>query len=672
MRLPNALACYREKIVMALSRVLRRVTFLALLAAPPMSVAQLPSFVLDVALVPAALAPAPVSSPLALALPHPIGTASFAVATTHAGVSGNVMVSVDTGRVPLPLTAGICQTDPSTGACLAPPAASLSLALAAGQAPTFAVSVDALASLPLDRDFHRVHVRFTDTSGASVGGASVAVHNTTYGRAFPIMSGGTYSGAWTNDDFVTGAPGASNSITYIQTTDPVLIENCYMRSSQGFVGMIPGANVTIRNCRIYGVEPGVAGAERGYAVFTRGIGSLTMEHNYLEGVAWGAAVWSTDTGAGGRSTATGPIVVRYNKVRNLDGLASDGQGGRVTHANPNANHNGFVSFMYMDLPHGAEIAWNEITNEPGLSATADMFSLLSTRGTAVAPIRLYDNFVWGQYAPIPERGNGIDPRDCPSASPACYNTYVAQVMSMDGNPSIDTAQTATAYVRIHGNQLVNTWGGIALSTGHDNEAWGNRVVSTGRLRNGNWMAAAYNAGVIVFDGYGAGPGVYFNNSAHDNIVGFVLERVSQADPSIYLAPPIRSDYAFEGRRSPLCGASLCFNNHSLPDPITFETEDNEAMLWRSKLADNKITVGPLLPADCLFNWAESRYGTLLQPAGAATRASPPYLYRHYADSRTYIGLSVTDNHLYYLGPASESRVLDLGDASAWLQAAGCR
>jgi len=619
---------------------------------------------------PGATAALPSLADRPLVLPHPIGSASFSVATRNAGVSGAVTVLADTSPVPLPVTVLVCQADSGTGACVSAPAAMLGLTLGTGQAPRINVFVDALAPIPLDREHHRVHVRFADAAGVVVGAAIVAIHNTSYSRQIAIHKGGTYSGSWNNDHIQTGEPGAGGNVVFIDTTEPVTLENCFLSSTRGHLRTVPGANVTVRNCNAYGSRPAEPGATPGFFLFGPDIGGLTMENNYLEGMAWGAALWSGTLGR--RWTPSGPIVIRYNRVRNLDKQPGDGLGGRVTAGNPNTGQGGFVSVMELDLLHGAEIAWNEVIAEPYVSATNDIVNLWSAASTAATPISVHDNYFRGQYAPTPEAGNGVNLPDCQPWQPMCYGTYVAQVIVLDGHHDGETAQTATSFVRIHDNQLVNTWGGITLTAGHDNQAYGNRVVSTGRLRNGHWVAPAYSGGLTVADYYGMGPGVFYNNSAHDNVVGFVLQRVSPTDPLVYVPPPIRSDYLFTHSGCAGADAALCFNNQSLPDPITFETEDNEAVLWRQKLAAQRVRVGPSLSADCLFDWAQQRYADLLPPAGAVTRVWSTYLYRHYPQTGTYVGVDTRDDHVYYLGPTTAGQLMDLGAAADWLRTASCR
>lgn len=84
--------------------------------------------------------------------------------------------------------------------------------------------------------------------------------------------------------------------------------------------------------------------------------------------------------------------------------------------------------------------------------------------------------------------------------------------------------------------------------------------------------------------------------------------------------------------------------------------------------------GPVSTAqsDCLFDWAENRYRAELSPAGARSAVFEPYYYRYYPGTLAYVGVASSDRHLYYLGPLSDRQLLDLGAASDWYAAAGCR
>ncbi|MDD2762200.1 MAG: hypothetical protein PHH11_18130, partial [Methylomonas sp.] len=72
---------------------------------------------------------------------------------------------------------------------------------------------------------------------------------------------------------------------------------------------------------------------------------------------------------------------------------------------------------------------------------------------------------------------------------------------------------------------------------------------------------------------------------------------------------------------------------------------------------------------CFFSWAEANYSDYLSPSGAVTSTLAPYPYRYYANTNTYLGISSSDNHLYYLD--SNSIMTDLGASTIWMKMAGC-
>ena len=73
------------------------------------------------------------------------------------------------------------------------------------------------------------------------------------------------------------------------------------------------------------------------------------------------------------------------------------------------------------------------------------------------------------------------------------------------------------------------------------------------------------------------------------------------------------------------------------------------------------------PSDCLFDWAERQFPTLLAPHGAS-HTSGAYYFRYYAASDSYVGTSATDGHTYFM----QAGVLnDLGPTSTWLTTASC-
>jgi IPT/TIG domain len=108
-------------------------------------------------------------------IPGSTGTGAFAVASDNVGVSAQIIVSVDTGTATLALTPTICQSNPSTGACLATPGSSVTVNFTTGLTPTFSIFLKATGAIPLDPANSRVFVRFKDSAGALHGSTSVAV-----------------------------------------------------------------------------------------------------------------------------------------------------------------------------------------------------------------------------------------------------------------------------------------------------------------------------------------------------------------------------------------------------------------------------------------------------------------------------------------------------------------
>jgi hypothetical protein len=407
-----------------------------------------------------------------------------------------------------------------------------------------------------------------------------------YGPPLQITTGGTYSGNWESQD-------PSVPAVLVNTTDLVVIENCTIQSRSDLIKTgPPGTHVTVRNCAGYGLDPLVAGKQRGDFYFGWRVGSLTLEHNYIEATNFGVVLYGSDGTNGWQPD--GPLVVRFNQAKNLDGAPSDGKGGRILTGAPSngsdwGNH--FVVLADYQNVQAAEIAWNEIFSEPAISWMGDQILIYSSFGSPSTPIQIHDNYIQGGYP------------DPPTAT-----LYYSCGITMDGRAqspfntsgSLDTAATATAYVKIHDNQIVShALCGISLGVGHDNEAYSNRVVSSGQLADGSWFQGY--SGIMVWDvpGYYEPPTVFFNNFAHDNTVGYRFEW-AYPDPNVFSAPPVRQDYVLTDCAGGASGpSSKCTNNVSLPDPITSATELNEYILWQQKLSNNHIVVGPLTGASTL-------------------------------------------------------------------------
>ena len=105
-------------------------------------------------------------------------SAAFSVATVNVGIQSTITVEIDTNGIELPLSLGLCETNPVTGACLeAAQAAPNTIATLAEANQTqmfsfFVTSLDDIASIP---SLNRLRVIFRDSSGAVRGQTLVAI-----------------------------------------------------------------------------------------------------------------------------------------------------------------------------------------------------------------------------------------------------------------------------------------------------------------------------------------------------------------------------------------------------------------------------------------------------------------------------------------------------------------
>ena len=125
--------------------------------------------------VPDIVALAATSDPGYVDIPGATGMGLFAVATVNLGADGTITAAADSGTANLPVTVTVCQTNPSTGVCLAAAAASVTTDIPPNATPTFGVFVAGNAFVANMPAVNRVFVTFTDSGGVLRGETSVAV-----------------------------------------------------------------------------------------------------------------------------------------------------------------------------------------------------------------------------------------------------------------------------------------------------------------------------------------------------------------------------------------------------------------------------------------------------------------------------------------------------------------
>jgi hypothetical protein len=361
----------------------------------------------------------------------------------------------------------------------------------------------------------------------------------------------------------------------IQTAEPVTLVNCRVNSaSDGVVSSVTGAHITIQGCRGAGLDPRVYGKERGAFLRVMKAASVTVEHNDISGFAFGINFWGNMTSSS--------FIFQYNRVHDLDGAESDGQGGRLIDAahmefnQDNGNHAVIMDSM-QNMTY-AEIAWNSFVQSSPMKSVGDIVNIYRSSGTAQTPIQIHDNYFHGGYAARPGE----------VAACCAPNAVTSEAIAVDGS-SADTPSTATAYVQIFNNLVVNNGGaqGIGINAGHDNQIFGNRIISTGRLAtDGSWFAATYSNPLTVWNGvYHQPSDIYFNNTAHDNTYGWMIATLNSTG-NARTSPVHLSGPNFQG-----CSPQLCYNNHPMI-VVTSTVEDAQWVVWRMRLATNRLRVGP--------------------------------------------------------------------------------
>ncbi|ABF44077.1 NPCBM/NEW2 domain-containing protein [Deinococcus geothermalis] len=369
----------------------------------------------------------------------------------------------------------------------------------------------------------------------------------TYSGPITITKGGTYSGNW---ESTTTSPAV-----LIKTSDPVIIENANIR---GRGDLISGFRyrLTVRNVRGYGLNPNVAGKTVGKAVNAEENYSLRIENSYFENTR---GIYVRQFFGDPNKGET--IKILRNKFRNINGLKSDGAGGYTTESDIVQ----FLLFNNVTRIQNAEIAWNEVINEPFKSRTEENINMFKSSGTPNSPILIHDNYIQGAYP--------INP-DTTTSYPG------GGILLGDGKV---TDPLDLGYTRVYNNQIVSTTNhGLAIAGGTDNQVYNNRVISSGRLPDGRRIPAA-NVGLYVWDAAGGAaqvPSTFNKNVMRDNVVGWTrVSATGTTSNSVSWFPNCTTN------------GTVCTGNQNI-GTVTLEIERQEYQRWLDKLASAGVKVGP--------------------------------------------------------------------------------
>ena len=359
--------------------------------------------------------------------------------------------------------------------------------------------------------------------------------NITYASPLVITQGGTYSGNYRSTD-------SSVPVITIQTTQPVIIENCVLAGAGDIIdAKNGGSSLIVRNNKAYGLTPSADGVRRGRFLEVNSAKSVVIEHNYLEQTT-GIAIYQW---SGNGSTAQ-TLTVRYNSAKNIDGRFRNNSGSQ------------FANFLGADkVPDLAnvEVAWNQVINEPNNSLVEDNINFYNSGGISSSPVRIHDNYVQGAY-PYPANGSN----------------FTGTGMIIDG-----TQGNTQGFFESYNNQFVSTCNSaMNIAGGHDVHYHDNRLVTSGLLPDGSRLNATYT-GVAVFDYYGQS-GTFTNQSVTNNTIGYV--QWGRSSP--FQDRQDEGDYGFQ----------IATGTTHLPNPITLQTERDEFTRWNQKLQQNGISLDP--------------------------------------------------------------------------------
>jgi hypothetical protein len=381
------------------------------------------------------------------------------------------------------------------------------------------------------------------TGGTITAVQASAPSTITWSGPITITKGGTYTGNWQSLS-------ASTPAVSIQTTQPITILNANIQSKSTLIqSFVHGANITVKNTHGWALNPNVYGQSLGRFLNAEYFSNLDVENNTMAGTSGiEMGYWQPSTSLAGGGT----VKVLYNNALNIDGRWSDGNGGFLTGADQN-DYVQFAQFNDVYSMSGAEIAWNQVVNQPGQSRPEDNISVFQSSGTASSPILIHDNYIQGAYA----------------ADPANDSSYTGGgIMLSDGSTGV--LATDPGYVSAYNNIIISTSNyGLAISSGHDDTIYNNTIISSGLLPNGQKIAAE-NVGIYVWNS--VSDLLWGNNQEYGNTLG-------------WMGPNGRNDI-WTPNASGKTG-----DTHLPGSTITLAQEQSYYTVWAQKVATSGFTIG---------------------------------------------------------------------------------
>jgi hypothetical protein len=390
---------------------------------------------------------------------------------------------------------------------------------------------------------HSPHLMNLDRGAAiqplahETGASARKVKRIAYSGPIVIKHGGTYTGNWQSMN-------ADVPAVRIRTSQPVTIINSNIRSRGTLIDAFGFAvNLTVRNTNGYGLNPNVVGRHAGKFMDIDGFVNIVAQNNYMQGTA-GIYLYNYL----GNHTSKQSVQILRNDVKNIDGRYSNGANGYTI--TPDELNPDYVHWFQANGVHGlagAQVAWNRVINDPGKSLVEEVISIHDTTGLATSPIKVHDNLIVGAY-----------PADLSDI------TYTGGGIMLSDNGS--------AYVWGYNNSIVGTGNeAMAISSGHDNRMFNNRMISSGIMPNGA-PHPTQNVGAIIWN-YN-NETTFTGNLGYNNLIGWMLNG--------------NQNNAFV----PDTTSSTWYGNKDYPGVVTRKVEQAEVTRWQHLATVSHVTVGP--------------------------------------------------------------------------------
>jgi hypothetical protein len=381
--------------------------------------------------------------------------------------------------------------------------------------------------------------------------ARVSVTSQPFSSPIVITKGGTYTGRWKSTDPRTPA-------VFVLTDEPVTITNSVLTGPGHLIvanGGPQGIHLKVTNVLGVGENSGVAGQARGNFLNVTAASSLDVTHCTMQSVNAGVVVISS---------TVKHLSIMNNLALNVDDRASDGNGGDTT-ARPGLGHT--IILTDVTAPTGAEIAWNQFSNTPGLASVEDIISMYDSKGgSANYPIAIHDNFIQGAVSNlnVGYSGGGI---------------------IADGYPSDPNG--VSAFLDIYSNQIVMTQNyGIGIAIGHDILVRGNRVISAGKTTAGQWLDVPGSNGAAFYIWNFYNSSNFENNVLKNNVAGLVRQ---DWDGTAVRADLLLTSVSAAARN--VSQGNISFAPVNSPAKPTSLDEATELKTWLTKLITYHETVG---------------------------------------------------------------------------------